>query len=66
MTLENQNQDSNQKRSAETSDRRPRRKQQETDFVNEDVLLEEKAPSLAEAIKGNASPAIDAFDWEEL
>lgn len=66
MTVENQNQDTNQQRNAETSERRPRRKQQETDFVNEDVMLEEKAPSLAEAIKGNASPAIDAFDWDAL
>jgi small subunit ribosomal protein S1 len=66
MALENQNQDTNQQRNAETSERRPRRKQQETDFVNEDVMLEEKAPSLAEAIKGNASPAIDAFDWDAL
>jgi small subunit ribosomal protein S1 len=62
MVSKKQNQDSDETIAAEETV--SAKQQNETDFYADDAAADEPAPSLAEVIKVNSSPAVDQFDWD--
>jgi small subunit ribosomal protein S1 len=61
MVSKKQNQDSDE---ILTGEETASQNQPESDFYKDDAGTDEPAPSLAEVIKVNSSPAVDQFDWD--